>query len=73
MRNPTLRKVVVPYNDLRFSCHFESVSLHSLHESLLCLQWACICRYTVPKLLFVPEFHAGTYQYVLFTYLSPFL
>jgi hypothetical protein len=30
-------------------------------------------RYTVPVLLFVPEFHTGTYQYIyiLFIYLFP--
>jgi hypothetical protein len=27
-----------------------------------CSKWAGIYRYTVPELLFVPEFHSGTYQ-----------
>jgi hypothetical protein len=31
-----------------------------------CSKWAGICRYTIPELLFVPEFHTGTYQYILY-------
>jgi hypothetical protein len=27
-----------------------------------CSKWAGIYRYTVPELLFVPEFHSGTYE-----------
>jgi hypothetical protein len=27
---------------------------------------AGICRYTIPELLFVPEFHTDTYQYIYF-------
>jgi hypothetical protein len=29
-----------------------------------CSKWTGICRYTVPELLFVPEFYTGTYQHV---------
>jgi len=28
-----------------------------------CSKWPGICRYAVPELLFVPEFHTGNYQY----------
>jgi hypothetical protein len=28
-------------------------------------KWAGICRYTIPELLFVPEFHTCTYQYII--------
>jgi hypothetical protein len=28
-----------------------------------CSKWAGICRYAIPELPFVPEFHTGTYQY----------
>jgi hypothetical protein len=37
----------------------------------IALSWpvhAGICRYSVPYLLFVPEFHMGTYQYILFLF-----
>jgi hypothetical protein len=27
-------------------------------------KWAGICRYSILELLFVPEFHTGTYQYI---------
>jgi hypothetical protein len=30
-----------------------------------CSEWACICRYTIPELLCIPEFHTGTYQCIL--------
>jgi hypothetical protein len=32
-------------------------------------KWAGICRYTVPELISVPEFHTDTYQYILHPFL----
>jgi hypothetical protein len=29
-------------------------------------KWADVCRYTIPELLFVPEFYTGCYQYILY-------
>jgi hypothetical protein len=29
-------------------------------------KWDGVCRYNVPELLFVPEIHTGTYQYIFF-------
>jgi hypothetical protein len=39
-----------------------------------CLKWAGILRYTVLELLFVPELHTGTYQYIyiISLYIFPF-
>jgi hypothetical protein len=34
---------------------------------------AHICRSTIPKLLFVPEFHTATYQYILYPFCFIFL
>jgi hypothetical protein len=30
-------------------------------------KWAGVCRYNVLELLFVPEIHTGTYQYILYS------
>jgi hypothetical protein len=35
-----------------------------LFRSTLCSKWAGICRYKIPELLCVPDFHTGTYIYV---------
>jgi hypothetical protein len=34
-----------------------------------CLKWASIWRYTILELLFVLEFHTGTYQYMLYPFI----
>jgi hypothetical protein len=34
-----------------------------------CSKWAGICRCTIPELIFVPEFHTGTYQYILYAFI----
>jgi hypothetical protein len=31
-----------------------------------CSKWAGICRYTILEFIFVPEFHTGTYQHILY-------
>jgi hypothetical protein len=37
-----------------------------------CSEWAGICRKTISELLFVFEFHIGTYQYVLYSFIYIF-
>jgi hypothetical protein len=34
-----------------------------------CSKWAGMCRYTIPELIFVPEFYAGTYQCILYPFI----
>jgi hypothetical protein len=34
-----------------------------------CSKWTGICQHTVPVLLFVSEFHTGTYQYILHSFI----
>jgi hypothetical protein len=34
-----------------------------------CSKWAGICQYNKPELLFVPEFHTGTYKYILYPFI----
>jgi hypothetical protein len=40
------------------------------HHYNQCSKWAGMCRYNIPELLFVPEFHTGTYQYIWTTWRS---
>jgi hypothetical protein len=34
-------------------------------------KWAGICLYTIRELLFVPEFHISTYEYIISIYPFP--
>jgi hypothetical protein len=40
---------------------------------LQCSKRVCIHRYTIPELIFVPEFHTGTYQYIVHTFIFLFV
>jgi hypothetical protein len=33
-------------------------------------KWAGTCRYTTPKLIFIPEFHTDIYHCILYTFIS---
>jgi hypothetical protein len=54
---------LVTFANLRRTTHTRSfvlqVSMYSVLE---------VGRYTIPELLFVPEFHTGTYQHTLFLF-----
>jgi hypothetical protein len=40
-----------------------SVKLNLISKHKQCSKWAGICRYTIPELISVPDFHTGTSLY----------
>jgi hypothetical protein len=43
--------------------------INDLFPETQCSKWAGICRCTIPELIFVPEFHTGSYQYILYAFI----
>jgi hypothetical protein len=40
-----------------------------IYTNYQCSKWAGICWYTIPELISVPEFHTGSYQYILYSFI----